>query len=189
MIELALRFLYIGLFSIGGGLSAISLIHAEIVDRLGWLTAETLVDIMAIAEMTPGPMAVNAASFVGMSLHGIPGAILATCACVLPGCLISYGISRASQRLGQKPRWKKALKLMRSAVVGVIIWGAVTILKNALCPEGSLDWPALVSFFIGMVVYRSKKLPPKAFTPMALMLTMGGICGGLRLLSLYFPSV
>lgn len=184
MIELFLRFLYIGLFSIGGGLSAISLIHAEIVDRLGWLTAETLVDIMAIAEMTPGPMAVNAASFVGMSLHGIPGAILATCACVLPGCLISYGISRASQRLGQDPRWKKALKLMRSAVVGVIVCGAFTILKNALCPNGGPDALAIVAFCLGMVVYHRKKLPPMAF-----MMTMGVICGGLRLLSLYFPGV
>lgn len=179
MTELVLRFLYIGLFSIGGGLSAISLIRAEMVDRLGWLTQETLVDIMAIAEMTPGPMAVNAASFVGMSLHGIPGAILATCACVLPGCLISYGISRASQRLGQDPRWKKALKLMRAAVVGVIIWGAATILKNALLPGGGPDWFAVAGFGLGLVVYRWKKLPP-----MALMLAMGGLWGGLRLLSL-----
>ena len=78
MTALALRFLYIGLFSIGGGLSAISLIQAEIVNKLGWLTAETLVDLMAIAEMTPGPIAVNAASFVGMRLYGLPGAAAAT---------------------------------------------------------------------------------------------------------------
>ena len=78
MTALAFHFLYIGLFSIGGGLSAISLIQAEIVDRLGWLTAETLVDLMAIAEMTPGPIAVNAASFVGMRLYGLPGAAAAT---------------------------------------------------------------------------------------------------------------
>ncbi|MDE6107723.1 MAG: hypothetical protein K2F83_03485, partial [Oscillospiraceae bacterium] len=66
------------------------------------------------------------------------------------------------------------------AVVGGIIWGAVTILKNALCPEGGPDALAIISFCIGMVVYHRKKLPPMAF-----MLTMGGICGGLRLLSLY----
>lgn len=184
MIELFLRFLYIGLFCIGGGLSAISLIQTEIVERLGWLTSETLTDIIAIAEMTPGPLAVNAASFVGMSLHGIPGAVLATCACVLPGCLISYGISRASRRLGQDPRWKKGLKLMRAAVVGVIICGAFTILKNALCPGGGPDALAIVAFCLGMVVYHRKKLPPMAF-----MLTMGGLCGGLRLLLLHLTEV
>lgn len=116
MTALALRFLYIGLFSIGGGLSAISLIQAEIVDRLGWLTAETLVDLMAIAEMTPGPIAVNAASFVGMRLYGLPGAAAATCACVLPGCVICFLISRANDRLRKNRRWQSGLVLVSAAL-------------------------------------------------------------------------
>lgn len=180
MIELALRFLYIGLFSIGGGLSAISLIQAEIVGRLGWMTEETLVDLMAIAEMTPGPIAVNAASFVGMKLHGIPGAVIATCACILPGCLIAYAISRASDRLRQNGRWQKTLKMLRAAVVGVILNGGLVILKNALFAEADggirLDVPALLLFGVGMAAYRRLKPPPMVF-----MLLMGTACGLLRL--------
>ena len=181
MIALALRFLYIGLFSIGGGLSAISLIQAEIVDRLGWLTEETLVDLMAIAEMTPGPIAVNAASFVGMKLHGLPEAALATCACILPGGLISYAISRTSDRLRQNHRWQNVLKTLRAAVVGVILNGGLVILKNALFTEAAgeirLDILALICFCVGLTAYRRWTPPPMLF-----MLIMGTACGFLRLM-------
>ena len=177
MTALALRFLYLGLFSIGGGLSAISLIQAEIVDRLGWLTAEALVDLMAIAEMTPGPIAVNAASFVGMRLHGIPGAVTATCACILPGCLISFLISRANNQLRKNRRWQYTLKVLRAAVTGVIVNGGLVIVKNALCSGGAgFVLISAVLFCGGLAVYRLRKPSPMVF-----MLVMGTVCGALRL--------
>ena len=164
MSALIFRFLYIGLFSIGGGLSAISLIQAEIVERLSWLTEETLVDILAIAEMTPGPIAVNAASFVGMRLYGIPGAVLATCACILPGCIISFLISRMNE------------KLLRAAVVGIILSGSLVILKNALYGEGSeLNLLSVGCFFIGLAAYRYWKPSPMLF-----MMCSGVCIGGLH---------
>ena len=188
MTALILRFLYIGLFAIGGGLSAISLIQKEIVERLGWLTAETLVDILAIAEMTPGPIAVNAASFVGMSLHGIPGAAAATVACVLPGCVISYMLYRANDRFQRNLRWRYALKILRAAVVGVIVNGGLVILKNTLCLEaGRLDWIAVFCLAGGLALYRRWKGSPILF-----MLAMGTICGVFRLILLKFganPSI
>lgn len=164
MSALVLRFLYIGLFSVGGGLSAISLIQTEIVHRLGWLTEETLVDILAIAEMTPGPIAVNAASFVGMRLYGLPGAILATCACILPGCIISFLISHMHEKLHKNERWQSVLKVLRAAVVGIILDGSLVILKNALCNGGSeLDLLAAVCFCGGLGLYRYWKLSPILF--------------------------
>lgn len=177
MTALALHFLYIGLFSIGGGLSAVSLIQAEIVDKLGWLTAETLVDLMAVAEMTPGPIAVNAASFVGMRLRGFPGAVTATCACILPGCLISFLISRADNRLQKSRRWRYTLNVLRASVTGVILDGGLVIVKNALCSGGAA--PAVLSaalFCGGLAVYRWRKPSPMRF-----MLFMGTVCGALRL--------
>lgn len=177
MTALTLHFLYIGLFSIGGGLSAISLIQAEIVDKLGWLTAETLVDLMAIAEMTPGPIAVNAASFVGMSLYGLPGAAAATCACILPGCLISFLVSRANDQLRKNRRWQYALKVLRAAITGVIVNGALIVVKNALCSGGpGLVLLSATLFCGGLAVYRRLKLSPMTF-----MLIMGAACGALRL--------
>lgn len=179
MTALALHFLYIGLFSIGGGLSAIALIQSEIVDKLGWLTAETLVDLMAIAEMTPGPIAVNAASFVGMSLYGIPGAAAATCACILPGCLVSYLISRANNQLRKNQRWQYALKVLRASVTGVILNGGLVIVKNALCSGGSgLVLMSAALFCGGLAAYRRWK-----HSPMVFIMLMGTACGALRLIS------
>lgn len=177
MMALILRFLYIGLFSIGGGLSAISLIQAEIVDRLGWLTAETLVDIMAIAEMTPGPIAVNAASFVGMNLYGFPGAVVATVACIFPGCIISYLISRANEHLRENARWRSALNILRAAVVGIVVTGGLTILKNALwMGDTGPDILAAIYFCLGLGIYRRQRCSPLTF-----MAAMGVCVGALRL--------
>ena len=176
MSALIFRFLYIGLFSIGGGLSAISLIQDEIVERLSWLTEDTLVDILAIAEMTPGPIAVNAASFVGMRLYGIPGAVLATCACILPGCIISFLISRMNEKLYKNDRWQNGLKLLRAAVVGIILSGSLVILKNALYGEGSeLNLLSVGCFFIGLAAYRYWKPSPMLF-----MMCSGVCIGGLH---------
>lgn len=175
MIPLALRFLYIGLFSVGGGLSAISLIQAELVDRLGWIDPETLVDLMAIAEMTPGPMAVNAASFVGMRLRGLPGAVTATFACILPGCLCALLLSRASRRLKGLRRWQSALELLRAAVTGLILSGTLVIVRNAVCSGGAGPAPLSVGLFCFVLAVCRRWRP----SPMALMAAMGAACGGM----------
>ena len=87
-LELLWSFFQIGLFSIGGGYAAMPLIQNQVVDVHPWMTMTQFADIMAIAEMTPGPIAVNAATFVGIQVAGIPGAVIATFGCILPSCLI-----------------------------------------------------------------------------------------------------
>ncbi len=87
-LELFWSFVQIGLFSIGGGYAAMPLIQDQVVDLHPWLTMAQFADIMAIAEMTPGPIAINAATFVGIQVAGLPGAVLATLGCILPSCLI-----------------------------------------------------------------------------------------------------
>lgn len=82
LIELFLAFLKIGAFTFGGGYAMIAMIQAE-AERHGWLTPEELVDFVALSESTPGPLAVNMATFVGMRTGGIPGAIIATLGIVL----------------------------------------------------------------------------------------------------------
>ena len=88
LLQLFLSFLQIGLFSIGGGYAAIPLIQSQTVDVHQWLTSEQFMDLATIAEMTPGPIFVNSATFVGARLCGIPGALVATLAAVLPSCAI-----------------------------------------------------------------------------------------------------
>lgn len=80
-LQLFLSFLQIGLFSFGGGYAAMPLIQAQIVDAHGWLTMSEFTDLITISQMTPGPIAVNSATFVGINIAGIPGAIVATIGC------------------------------------------------------------------------------------------------------------
>lgn len=97
-LELLWSFLQIGLFSIGGGYAAMPLIQQQVVDLHPWLTMTQFADIMAIAEMTPGPIAINAATFVGIQVAGIPGALAATLGCVLPSCVIVLTLAWAYYR-------------------------------------------------------------------------------------------
>ena len=87
-LELFWSFFQIGLFSIGGGYAAMPLIQDQVVDIHPWLTMTGFADIMAIAEMTPGPIALNAATFVGIQVAGLPGALIATIGCIFPSCVI-----------------------------------------------------------------------------------------------------
>ena len=87
-LQLLWSFIQIGLFSIGGGYAAMPLIQHQVVDLHPWLTMTQFADIMTIAEMTPGPVAINSATFVGIQVAGIPGALVATLGCVLPSCVI-----------------------------------------------------------------------------------------------------
>ena len=78
-------FFQVGLFSFGGGMASLPLIQEQVVDTHAWLTLSEFSDLVTIAEMTPGPLAVNAATFVGIRIAGIPGALLATFGCI---CLL-----------------------------------------------------------------------------------------------------
>ena len=83
-------FFKVGLFSFGGGLAALPLIQAEIVEKYHWLDLGVFTDLVSIAQMTPGPIAINAATFVGLKIGGMSGAIIATLACILPSIIIIF---------------------------------------------------------------------------------------------------
>ena len=87
-LQLFLSFLQIGALSFGGGYAAMPLIQAQIVTNHGWLSMSEFTDLVTIAEMTPGPIAVNSATFVGTKIGGVPGALVATAGCILPACIL-----------------------------------------------------------------------------------------------------
>ena len=78
LLRLAVTFFQIGLFSIGGGYAIIPLIQEQVVERFAWVSQKTFTDIITISQMTPGPLAVNTSTFIGIQIAGIPGAVLAT---------------------------------------------------------------------------------------------------------------
>ena len=87
-LRLFLSFLQIGAFSFGGGYAALPLIRHQVVEANGWLQLSEFTDLITISQMTPGPIAVNSATFVGLKVAGIPGAVVCTLGCVLPLSLI-----------------------------------------------------------------------------------------------------
>ena len=87
-LELFWSFFQIGLFSIGGGYAALPLIREQVTEIHHWLDMTAFIDIVTISQMTPGPIAINAATFVGTQVGGLPGAVIATVGCVTPSCII-----------------------------------------------------------------------------------------------------
>ncbi len=157
----------IGLFSIGGGYVALPLIQSQIVTLRGWLTASEFTDIITIAEMTPGPIAINAATFVGIRVGGIPGALVATFGCVLPSCVIVLLLAKLYYKYRNLDVVQYILSGLRPAVVAMIASAGLSILLLAFFAGGKLpralgdvDFYALAIFAAGLFTLRKWKLDP-----------------------------
>ena len=124
-------FFKIGLFTIGGGYAMLPLMQQEI-SRYGWITAAEFIDIIAIAEMTPGAIAVNAATFAGFRTAGIFGAIVATAALALPSLLIIVPLSNFWEIHQDHPVLKAIFNGIKPAVAGLIGAAAIYIGQTAL---------------------------------------------------------
>lgn len=169
-LELLWSFFQIGLFSIGGGYAAMPLIQAQVVEKHGWLTLSQFADIITIAEMTPGPVAINSATFVGMQVLGIPGAIVATLGCILPACVIVTTIAYFYFKYRNVSVVQGILGGLRPAVVALIASAGLTILMLAVFggtstgvwdfPLNSIDWIAVALFVIAFILLRKTKLNP-----------------------------
>ena len=166
-LELFWSFFQIGLFSIGGGYAAMPLIQSQVVDLHPWLTMTQFADIMAIAEMTPGPIAVNAATFVGIQVAGLPGALIATLGCIFPSGVIVLTLAWVYYRFRGLRMVQGVLGGLRPAVVAMIASAGISLLIMALfgqrtLPENlaSVDGIALCIFLVGFLILRKWKVNP-----------------------------
>lgn len=186
ILELLTDFLQIGLFSIGGGYAVIPLIQEHVVDLRGWLSIQEFTDIITISQMTPGPLAVNTSTFVGLQIGGIPGAVAATLGCVFSGFVISLILCRVFDRYKKSEYGLKLLKGLKAASAGLIVSAAMTIIVMAFSWSGenmagstdplakissmmqNLNWIAAAIFLSALILVRKVHLNP--------ILVMG-ICG------------
>ena len=165
-LQLFLSFLQIGMFSFGGGYAAMPLIQGQVVTLHGWLTMSEFTDLITISQMTPGPIAVNSATFVGMKIAGIPGAIVATAGCILPSCVIVTILARLYLKYRNLDLLQGVLKSLRPAVVAMIASAGILILKNAFWGNGEsilltgTEWSMVVIFGICVLLLRKTKLNP-----------------------------
>ena len=120
LLSLFWSFLQVGLFSIGGGYAAMPLIQAQVVDGHGWRSMAEFTDLITIAEMTPVPIAVNSATFVGLRIAGVAGAVVATFGCVLPSLVLVSLLARIYYRHQRGLVLRGVLGSLRPAVVALI---------------------------------------------------------------------
>ncbi len=137
-LKLFWSFIQIGLFSIGGGYAAMPLIQAQAVEQHAWLSINEFIDLITIAEMTPGPIAVNSATFVGIRIAGIGGAIVATLGCILPSLIIVSLLSYVYTKYKNISILQSVLKSLRPAVVALIASAGLSILLKVVFGGGAM---------------------------------------------------
>lgn len=163
--QLFLSFLKVGLFSIGGGYAAMPIIQSQVVERYGWLSFNEFTNLVTIAEMTPGPIAVNAATFVGIRIGGIGGALTATFGCILPSLIIVSLLFFIYYKYKNMAFLQSVLKCLRPAAAALIAGAGLSILIAALfggekIALQNIDFLAAVLFLGAFILLRKFKLNP-----------------------------
>lgn len=156
-LQLFLSFLKIGLFGFGGGLAIFSLIQHEI-ETYGWMTQEEFVDILAISQVTPGPIGINCATYVGYTATGsVWGSVLATTAIIIPSLFIMLAICKLyfviSTRFQRNIYFTRTMYTLRLSVLGMIAAAALLLIKPINQPSVSfIDWRSWVIFAVACVI-------------------------------------
>lgn len=176
-LQLFLSFLQIGALSFGGGYASMPLIEAQIVTGHGWLTMTEFSNLVTIAEMTPGPIAVNAATFVGTKVAGVLGALVATAGCILPACVLVTLIARLYLKYRNLTVLQSVLGSLRPAVVAMIASAGLTILMNAFWGSRTVvlantNYVMVAIFVLSFVLLRKTKLSPIAVMVLAGVLNL-----------------
>lgn len=164
LLELFYTFLKVGIFSFGGGYGMLSVIQGEVVTRHAWLTGAEFTDIVAISQMTPGPIGINSATYVGytaaLNATGLPavavaGSLLASLAVMLPSFVIMLTISRYFMKYSKSTSVESVFRALRPAVVGLIASAALLLMtvENFGSPtESTLQFVVSVLLFVGAFV-------------------------------------
>lgn len=144
--QLFLVFLKIGAFTFGGGYAMIPIIQKEIVENKKWITDDDILEIIAIAESTPGPIAINSATFVGYRVAGFFGAMFSTLGVVLPSFVIILLISFVLREFQDIPAVQYAFNGIRAGVLALLIKALVSMYKKA--PKGLISYIVMGASFI-----------------------------------------
>ena len=175
LLELFWIFLRIGLFTIGGGYAIVPLLQRELTG-LGLLTWQEAMDMVGIAEMTPGPLAVNAATFAGMKMHGPVGAVVTTLGVVLPGACLALLAAAFFFKYVKKPPVKAALSGLRAVVMALIAVSALKVAVEVFSVGGTFIWvDAAIAAVCFVCLLFVKKLSP------VVLILLSGAAGALLL--------
>lgn len=152
-------FFQIGALAFGGGYATIPLIQSLVVEQHGWLSVTEMTDLVAISQMTPGPIAVNAATFVGTKVAFIPGSIVATLGLITPSTILMLSLARILFSNRKLTLLDRALKGLRPGVIALIAIASISMFTaSVLTPADGLpiDPIALVTCVLGLVLFLRK---------------------------------
>ena len=155
-LELFWTFFLIGAFTFGGGYAMLPLIQIEVVNK-GWLANEAVVNFIAVSESTPGPFAINMATYVGSEMGGILGSACATLGVVMPSFIIILIVAKCYDRFKNSKLVKGAMSGLKPAVIGMIGTAVLSIGRTVFVQPGMLFSAAL---FAAMAVLAFKKVHP-----------------------------
>lgn len=174
-LQLFIEFFKVGLFSVGGGLATLPFLY-NISDKLGWYSYEELANMIAISESTPGPIGINAATYVGNTVAGVLGAIIATFALILPSIIIIISISKVLEKFKDNKHVKNVFYGLRPASVGLIAAAGFSVITMALLNLEQYNKTGILSdiFNIKAIIFaiillittnlkKTKKLHPVVF--------------------------
>lgn len=168
-LQLFLTFFKIGVFGFGGGYAMISLIQAEVVANHGWISAAQFTDIIAISQVTPGPIAINSATYIGYTATGsVWGSALATLGVCTPSLIIMLIASHFYLRMKDNPYVSQVMKALRPVVIGLILAAALLLLT----PDNFIDWKSYL-IFGAVLVAAMRKVSP------ILLIVLAGVAGWL----------
>lgn len=164
LLKLFFAFIQVGMFSVGGGYAAIPLIQEQIVNIHGLMTMEEFSDLITVAEMTPGPISINSATFVGMRIAGIPGVLLCSIGCIIPSFFICLALAHFYYKYRTVGGVQVVLGAMRPAVVALIGSAGASILMLGLFQAelqdvvlSNIRYVELAIFIVALYILRKYK--------------------------------
>ncbi|MDY6011660.1 chromate transporter [Clostridium sp.] len=155
LVSLFLTFLKIGTFSFGGGYAMIPFMQREIIENHNWISNNVFMDIIGISQMTPGPVSINSATFIGFKVSGILGSVAATLGVVTTSFILVSIASKAMEKFKESKVLKGALLGMRPVLIALIIQAFVDLAKDAYVDIKSV----IITLIIGALLL-SKKVHP-----------------------------
>lgn len=153
LLDLFWTFFKIGAFTFGGGLAMLRLAQEQVLAK-GWLQADEIIDFVALSESTPGPFAINMATYVGATQHGIPGALCATLGVVLPSFIVILAVAHFYVQFKNSHTVKGLMTGLKPTAIGLIASAVISMAITVFLPSGlSLNVLSSVEFYISLAIF------------------------------------
>ena len=160
LLDIVFTFIKIQLLSFGGGHASIPIVQNEIVEIKHWMNMEEFSNLLAMDELTPGPLAINCATFVGKHLAGIPGSIAATIGCIIPSVVIALLFAKMYKKYFQNYTFVSVLRGLRCMVIALLATTTLSLILSNINTSFSLSLQFIIITIISFITFIKFKPNP-----------------------------